>query len=40
MRPYVLVNMAMSADGKSDSVERRGLRLSSSADLARVLRPP
>ena len=35
-RPYVLVNMAMSADGKTDSVERRGLRLSSEADVARV----
>ena len=35
-RPYVLVNVAMSADGKLDSVTRRGTTLSSSADKTRV----
>jgi 2,5-diamino-6-(ribosylamino)-4(3H)-pyrimidinone 5'-phosphate reductase len=35
-RPYVLVNMAMTADGKIDSVARRGARISSSADRVRV----
>lgn len=35
-RPWVLVNMAMSADGRVDSVRREGARISSAADLARV----
>jgi 2,5-diamino-6-(ribosylamino)-4(3H)-pyrimidinone 5'-phosphate reductase len=37
-RPWVLVNMAMSADGKTDTFERRGARISSGADDARVQR--
>ncbi len=36
MRPHVLVNMAVSADGKIDSRERRGARISGTADTARV----
>ena len=36
MRPYVLVNMAVTADGKTDSGERRGARISGPADTARV----
>ena len=36
MRPYVLVNMAVTADGKTDSRERRGARISGPADTARV----
>lgn len=36
MRPYVLVNMAMTADGKIDTIERRGARISGPADNARV----
>ena len=35
-RPYVLVNVAMSADGKLDTVARRGTSISSTADKARV----
>jgi len=35
-RPYTIVNMAMSADGKISSVERRQVRLSGRDDLARV----
>jgi len=35
-RPDVLVNVAMSADGKLDSVARKGITISSSADKARV----
>lgn len=35
-RPYVFVNMAMTADGKIDTVERRGARISGPADTARV----
>lgn len=35
-RPYVFVNMAMTADGKIDTVERRGARISGAADSARV----
>ena len=38
MRPHVLVNMAVSADGKTDSRERRGARISGAADTARVNR--
>ena len=35
-RPHILVNVAMSADGKLDSVARKGTSISSSADKARV----
>lgn len=35
-RPHVLVNVAMTADGKIDSVARRGAALSSIPDRARV----
>ncbi|HMA05041.1 MAG TPA: 2,5-diamino-6-(ribosylamino)-4(3H)-pyrimidinone 5'-phosphate reductase [Methanomicrobiales archaeon] len=35
-RPYVIVNMAMSADGKISSVERRQVRISGAADRERV----
>lgn len=35
-RPYILVNVAMSADGKLDYTARKGTTLSSSADKARV----
>lgn len=35
-RPWVLVNMAMSADGRVDSARREGARISSAADAARV----
>jgi 2,5-diamino-6-(ribosylamino)-4(3H)-pyrimidinone 5'-phosphate reductase len=35
-RPYVLVNVAMSADGKIDSVARRGAAISSPEDKERV----
>jgi 2,5-diamino-6-(ribosylamino)-4(3H)-pyrimidinone 5'-phosphate reductase len=35
-RPYVLINVAASADGKIDTVERRGAAVSSAADRARV----
>ena len=35
-RPYVLVNMAVTADGKIDTVERQGARISGAADTARV----
>ncbi len=35
-RPFVLVNMAVTADGKVDTVERRGARISGPADSARV----
>ncbi len=34
--PYVTVNAAMTVDGKIDSVERRGARISSPSDLERV----
>jgi 2,5-diamino-6-(ribosylamino)-4(3H)-pyrimidinone 5'-phosphate reductase len=36
MRPYVFINVAVSADGKMDTFERRGAAISSSADKARV----
>jgi 2,5-diamino-6-(ribosylamino)-4(3H)-pyrimidinone 5'-phosphate reductase len=36
MRPWVLVNMAVTADGKIDDVSRRGARISGPADTARV----
>ena len=35
-RPYVFVNMAMTADGKIDTVARQGARISGPADTARV----
>lgn len=35
-RPHVLVNVAMTADGKLDSVARQGASISSPADKARV----
>ncbi|HZW01809.1 MAG TPA: dihydrofolate reductase family protein [Candidatus Deferrimicrobium sp.] len=35
-RPFVLVNMAVTADGKIDTVERLGARISGAADTARV----
>ena len=35
-RPYVLINVAMTADGKLDTVERRGAAISSARDKARV----
>ena len=35
-RPYVFVNVAMTADGKIDSIRRKGAAISSSADKARV----
>jgi 2,5-diamino-6-(ribosylamino)-4(3H)-pyrimidinone 5'-phosphate reductase len=35
-RPHILVNVAMSADGKLDTVARKGISISSSADKARV----
>jgi 2,5-diamino-6-(ribosylamino)-4(3H)-pyrimidinone 5'-phosphate reductase len=35
-RPYVFVNMAVTADGKIDTVERKGARVSGTADTARV----
>ncbi|MDD1676091.1 MAG: dihydrofolate reductase family protein, partial [Methanomicrobiales archaeon] len=36
MRPYVLINVAMSADGKISTRERRLVRISGSEDRARV----
>jgi 2,5-diamino-6-(ribosylamino)-4(3H)-pyrimidinone 5'-phosphate reductase len=35
-RPYVLINVAATADGKIDTVERRGAAISSEGDRARV----
>jgi 2,5-diamino-6-(ribosylamino)-4(3H)-pyrimidinone 5'-phosphate reductase len=35
-RPYIIVNMAMSADGKISSVARRQVRISGQGDRARV----
>jgi 2,5-diamino-6-(ribosylamino)-4(3H)-pyrimidinone 5'-phosphate reductase len=35
-RPHVTVNMAVTADGKIDTFERRGARISGMADTARV----
>ncbi len=35
-RPYVFINVAVSADGKTDTFERRGAAISSVADRARV----
>ena len=36
LRPYVLVNMAVTADGKIDTVARQGARISGPSDSARV----
>ena len=36
MRPYVIVNIAMSADGKISTRERRQVRISGAQDFARV----
>jgi len=36
MRPFVFINVAVSADGKMDTFERRGAAISSAADKARV----
>jgi 2,5-diamino-6-(ribosylamino)-4(3H)-pyrimidinone 5'-phosphate reductase len=38
MRPHVFINVAVTADGKMDTVERKGTGISSAADKARVLR--
>jgi 2,5-diamino-6-(ribosylamino)-4(3H)-pyrimidinone 5'-phosphate reductase len=38
MRPFVFINVAVSADGKMDTFERKGSTISSAADKARVLR--
>jgi 2,5-diamino-6-(ribosylamino)-4(3H)-pyrimidinone 5'-phosphate reductase len=35
-RPYIFINSAMSADGKISSIDRRQVRISGQADLARV----
>jgi 2,5-diamino-6-(ribosylamino)-4(3H)-pyrimidinone 5'-phosphate reductase len=37
MKPYVIINAAMSADGKIDTVERQGASISSAQDKRRVL---
>src|ERR1700716_1206995 len=36
VRPYVIVNVAASVDGKIDTFERHGAAISSAADRARV----
>ena len=38
MKPYVIINVAVSADGKMDTFERKGSSISSAQDKARVLR--
>lgn len=35
-RPYVILNVAVTADGKTDTVARQGAKISSSADAERV----
>ena len=35
-RPHILVNAAMTVDGKLDTIARKGMNISSSADKARV----
>lgn len=35
-RPFVILNVAVTADGKTDTVARRGAKISSPQDLARV----
>lgn len=37
MKPYVIINAAMSADGKIDTFERKGASISSAEDKLRVL---
>ena len=37
MRPFVFINVAVSADGKMDTFERKGSSISSTEDKARVL---
>jgi 2,5-diamino-6-(ribosylamino)-4(3H)-pyrimidinone 5'-phosphate reductase len=37
MKPYVIINAAMSADGKIDTFERKGASISSAEDKRRVL---
>ncbi|MEI7648565.1 MAG: dihydrofolate reductase family protein, partial [Methanomicrobiales archaeon] len=36
MRPYVVVNVAMSADGKISTRERRQVKISGAQDFSRV----
>jgi len=36
IRPYIHINVAMTADGKTDTIERRGSAISSSQDKTRV----
>ena len=36
MKPFVFINIAITADGKMDTYERRGAAISSAADKARV----
>lgn len=36
MRPYTFINVAVTADGKMDTIERRGATISSARDKARV----
>ncbi len=36
MRPYIFINVAVSADGKMDTFERRGAAISSATDKIRV----
>ena len=36
MRPFVFVNLAMSADGKLSTVERRQVKISGKDDFSRV----
>jgi 2,5-diamino-6-(ribosylamino)-4(3H)-pyrimidinone 5'-phosphate reductase len=38
MRPFVFINVAVTADGKMDTIQRQGAGISSAADKARVLR--
>ncbi len=38
LRPFVFINVAVSADGKMDTIERKGSAISSSIDKMRVLR--
>jgi len=35
-RPYVILNVAMTADGKTDTIARRGAMISSELDMGRV----
>ncbi|MCX6079349.1 MAG: 2,5-diamino-6-(ribosylamino)-4(3H)-pyrimidinone 5'-phosphate reductase [Chloroflexi bacterium] len=38
MKPFVFINVAVTADGKMDTFERKGAGISSATDKARVLR--